>query len=147
MKTLKFLVLVGSLVLAGGGGYVAGTGGLTQQFFLGQLHENPRRLRQSRRARSSTTGTRTGCRNVRRRRSKRQTGARSSRSGKSEDVSFEPLEAVAEGPAASERKSSIYLDQLLRERRAACAAEGRSLTHSDLQEAIMVGRSSGSGRR
>jgi len=27
----------------------------------------------------------------------------------------------------------------LRERRAACAAEGRSLTHSDLQEAIMVG--------
>ncbi|MDX0317031.1 CusA/CzcA family heavy metal efflux RND transporter [Sinorhizobium meliloti] len=33
----------------------------------------------------------------------------------------------------------IYLDQALRERRAACAAEGRSLTHSDLQEAIMVG--------
>jgi Cu(I)/Ag(I) efflux system membrane protein CusA/SilA len=33
----------------------------------------------------------------------------------------------------------IYLDQALRERRAACAAEGRSLTHADLQEAIMVG--------
>lgn len=33
----------------------------------------------------------------------------------------------------------IYLDQALRERRAACAAEGRFLTHSDLQEPIMVG--------
>jgi copper/silver efflux system protein len=33
----------------------------------------------------------------------------------------------------------IYLDQALKERRAACAAEGRALTRADLHQAIMVG--------
>ncbi|WKL40465.1 hypothetical protein Q1M64_11875 (plasmid) [Sinorhizobium meliloti] len=105
MKTLKFLVLVGSLVLAGGGGYVAGTGGLTPQFFLGQLHENPRRLRQSRRARSSTTGTRTGVPECSAAPKQTADGRPFVAVRQSEDVSFEPLEAVAEGPAASERKN------------------------------------------
>lgn len=139
MKTLKFLVLVGSLVLAGGGGYVADRRPYPTVLPWATAREptppaakpagkiiyyrHPDGVPECSAAPKQTADGRPFV-------AVRQ----------SEDVSFEPLEAVAEGPAppASE-KSSIYLDQLLRERRAACAAEGRSLTHSDLQEAIMVG--------
>ncbi|MDW9396897.1 efflux RND transporter periplasmic adaptor subunit [Sinorhizobium meliloti] len=108
MKTLKFLVLAGSLVVAGGGGYVAGTGGLTQQFFLGATAREPTPPAAKPAGKIIYYRHPDGVPEYSAAPKQTADGRPFVAVRQSEDVSFEPLKAVAEGPAAGERKILYY---------------------------------------